>query len=1118
MASRTQYELEILLGARKASSFKGAVGKATNELQSINKTAKRVAGAVTAAFAAVNITGAIEDAMDTYSQYDQSLASSAATFNATAVEREKLDKAARGAGKSTSKTASESADALGYMALAGWDVKESTESLMPVLKTSVAANLDLAETSDLVTDSMSALKLNVSDLPQYLDRVIKGNDSANMTSQQMMQSMILAGGAANTLKIGYTDLGTAIGVLANNGTKGNKAGTALNAMLTRIASNDNAIAQMKKLKISIFDAKGEFIGFENALKAINKGVSGLSTEDKAQALKQIAGTQYYSKMVYLLDSVKEGAKGSGSAWDELNKKLEHADGALDKKYGKMTDTVSGHTDTMKSAFEDMQISFVDSFSGEYMGILDDFAGVFNDVSESIQVFAKENEIEIHNFVQGVKDGVADAIGVLGGAAEFAVDNFDAIKAGVEGIGAALITYKVVSGIQGLAASLVSLANPAGIAVLAMGATVGGFVALNSAMRAAEEEAARQDLDRHFGDVALSLEDIDTVAQKIVGKKKLAKISSLLDAIGDTDDKIKDLAEDMSTIQQFKWKADAGIKFNADDTDKMVDAIKQYTEDAQAVVEKEGYKVSIATDILLGEGSATGVENDAFYAKMDAKLKKLSKKLNKRVSKAVKNGVDINTDETAQKLLKKINKITDTVTQAENDASLQAIQLKYSGKNLDPDTFKQLEKEIAGYEKQVQEGAQSSYTSAMTSLNAQKDSGEITQEEFEAKKKEYDQGYYKTQADALKRGTDYIMKSIRQAYPEVGTALDELQGNLKKEFEEKVKAGANLTDMTASMDFSVDETMRKIDLPNSTKGALEQLRKSGLSDILTQYSDLAKQQKAAGMETDQGINDRMTDISGISALSGSVDDAYRVLGASVSGSPELTSLVDAAGRVTEYDIPEAFSEGLSRGTGKVITATDDVLNAVRSHIESRGNFGITLDIVTKARTTSGGTGSSEPGGTGTKSGIAGTLTSKAQDIARTHTKKSTKKQKPKKNALGGIYNKEIITAVAEAGHPEAIIPLDGSARGMALLQRAAAAFGVSLDDGKGTTAPAGMVQKQNARRGGASAMPQINYAPQIVIQGNADQSAITNALDISQEKFAALMHQYTRGKARTSFKD
>lgn len=78
--------------------------------------------------------------------------------------------------------------------------------------------------------------------------------------------------------------------------------------------------------------------------------------------------------------------------------------------------------------------------------------------------------------------------------------------------------------------------------------------------------------------------------------------------------------------------------------------------------------------------------------------------------------------------------------------------------------------------------------------------------------------------------------------------------------------------------------------------------------------------------------------------------------------------------------------------------------------------------------------------------------------------------------------------------------------------------MSLDDGKGTTAPAGMVQKQNARRGGASAMPQINYAPQIVIQGNADQSAITNALDISQEKFAALMHQYTRGKARTSFKD
>ena len=1112
MASRTQYELEILLGARKASSFKGAVGKATNELQSINKTAKRVAGAVTAAFAAVNITGAIEDAMDTYSQYDQSLASSAATFNATAVEREKLDQAARGAGKSTSKTASESADALGYMALAGWDVKESTESLMPVLKTSVAANLDLAETSDLVTDSMSALKLNVSDLPQYLDRVIKGNDSANMTSQQMMQSMILAGGAANTLKIGYTDLGTVIGVLANNGTKGNKAGTALNAMLTRIASNDNAIAQMKKLKISIFDAKGEFIGFENALKAINKGVSGLSTEDKAQALKQIASTQYYSKMVYLLDSVKEGAKGSGSAWDELNRKLEHADGALDKKYGKMTDTVSGHTDTMKSAFEDMQISFVDSFCGEYMGILDDFAGVFNDVSESIQVFAKENEIEIHNFVQGVKDGVADAIGVLGGAAEFAVDNFDAIKAGVEGIGAALITYKVVSGIQGLVASLVSLANPAGIAVLAMGATVGGFVALNSAMRAAEEEAARQDLDRHFGDVALSLEDIDTVAQKIVGKKKLAKISSLLDAIGDTDDKIKDLAEDMSTIQQFKWKADAGIKFNADDTDKMVETIRQYTEDAQTVVEKEGYSVSIAMDILFGENSVQGAESDAFYAGLDAKLKKLSKRLNARAEKAVKEGFDINTDKTAQKLLKKINKITNTIadaeTQAQNKADLQEIQLKYSGKDLNGDTFKQLEKEIAEKVEKRNKTASAAYNRIMKENNEELAFKSITKDEYDAREKEARQAYFNERANAYSDSYDYIMGTIYDTYPELEGKISKLKEKINAELKDAMDSGISGQQLHDKLNMIAKNAIDSLDISGNTAGGLMDLFSNGANIIYDGMSQLEEEMKQADVDVPKSLSMALNEGDALQAMSGETQDMLYFVGDQIGNSPAYTAVVETA-KKTGGNYPEGIAEGIRRNSGEVTAAIEDMYNAAKNAA------GGTLYAGTVKITTS-------MSGLDTKSTEESKPKSSGTEIERPFGKplarKRIKKQKPKKNALGGIYNKEIITAVAEAGHPEAIIPLDGSARGMALLQRAAAAFGVSLDDGKGTTAPAGMVQKQNARRGGASAMPQINYAPQIVIQGNADQSAITNALDISQEKFAALMHQYTRGKARTSFKD
>ena len=376
MASRKEYALEVLLGARTKPSFQSSINKGRQGLKSLSSSAKKAAALVTGAFAAVNVGGVVKDSIEVYSGFEQQLAASAATAGATETEYRKMEQASREAGKATIKTAEESASALGYMALAGWDVEQSTQGLMPVLKLSAATNLDLAETSDLVTDSMSALKMDVKDLPAYLDLVTKANNSANTTSQQLMQAFIKSGGAARTLKMDVKDSAIALGILANNGTKAEEGGRTLNAILTRISSNKNALDEMKALKIKIFE-KGQFVGMEEALKRINKGVEGLTVEKKAKALKNIAGTNYYSKMAYLLDGVKSGAKGAESAWDDLEDKLGDSDGTLDEMYAKMTNTMSGATETMKSAMDDAKISFADAFDGEMVEVLNGLSGAFN---------------------------------------------------------------------------------------------------------------------------------------------------------------------------------------------------------------------------------------------------------------------------------------------------------------------------------------------------------------------------------------------------------------------------------------------------------------------------------------------------------------------------------------------------------------------------------------------------------------------------------------------------------------------------------------------------------------------------------------------------------------------
>ena len=224
MASRKEYALEVLLGARTKPSFQSSINKGRQGLKSLSSSAKKAAALVTGAFAAVNVGGVVKDSIEVYSGFEQQLAASAATAGATETEYRKMEQASREAGKATIKTAEESASALGYMALAGWDVEQSTQGLMPVLKLSAATNLDLAETSDLVTDSMSALKMDVKDLPAYLDLVTKANNSANTTSQQLMQAFIKSGGAARTLKMDVKDSAIALGILANNGTKAEEGG------------------------------------------------------------------------------------------------------------------------------------------------------------------------------------------------------------------------------------------------------------------------------------------------------------------------------------------------------------------------------------------------------------------------------------------------------------------------------------------------------------------------------------------------------------------------------------------------------------------------------------------------------------------------------------------------------------------------------------------------------------------------------------------------------------------------------------------------------------------------------------------------------------------------------
>ena len=226
-SSSKEQELAIKIAGKVENSFKQSLGVTEDGLNKIASVAKKAAAVAAAAFAAVKVGDFISGAVDEYAEFEQAMANTSAIAGASADDYAKLSAAAREAGKATTFTASEAADALGYMALAGWNVEESTAALTPVLKLAEATQADLATTSDQVTDSMSAMGVGIDDLQGYLDVIVTTNNKANTTAADLMDAFIGCGGAARAAGMNYKETSTALGILANNGIKGSEAGTAL---------------------------------------------------------------------------------------------------------------------------------------------------------------------------------------------------------------------------------------------------------------------------------------------------------------------------------------------------------------------------------------------------------------------------------------------------------------------------------------------------------------------------------------------------------------------------------------------------------------------------------------------------------------------------------------------------------------------------------------------------------------------------------------------------------------------------------------------------------------------------------------------------------------------------
>ena len=344
---------ELLLHIRAdTSEAEKSVGSIGSTIQSgLGTAATAVAGAVAAATAAVVAfgTASVKTGMD----FDSAMSQVAATMGTTTEEIGQLRDFALEMGATTSFTATEAAEALNYMALAGYSADQSMEMLPNVLNLAAAGNIDLARASDMVTDAQSALGLSMEETNTMVDQMAKTSSTTNTSVAQLGDAILTIGATAQTVHGGTQELTQVLGLLADNGIKGAEGGTHLrNVILSLQSPTDKAAVALQELGVSAYDNNGNFRSLEDIFQDLTGSLDGLTEQERQEALSTIFNKTDLASVNALLGTDKE-------RWDEVAEAIDGATGSAQKMAETQLDNLAGDVTLFQSALEGAKIVISD---------------------------------------------------------------------------------------------------------------------------------------------------------------------------------------------------------------------------------------------------------------------------------------------------------------------------------------------------------------------------------------------------------------------------------------------------------------------------------------------------------------------------------------------------------------------------------------------------------------------------------------------------------------------------------------------------------------------------------------------------------------------------------------
>lgn len=789
-----------------------------------------------------------------------------------------------------------------------------------------------------------------------------------------------------------------------------------------------------------------------------------------------AFTETIKALKDMKDPIEQNTAGVnlfGTMWEDLGAKGVFAISNLNGEISSTSDALEKMNEVkyedLGSTFTVFGRNIMSSFTEGITSDSGDLIESIRDLQEKIMPDIKEAGEVVGNIVEKGIDGI-----------DYITKHTELFKVSLSGVIGLLSAKKAINGITGLASglgttigastkvggALTTVASGLGSIALPATLAVGGITAVTAGFQAYTNWAKQKDLEKHFGSVSLSMQEVEDIADKIVANGNMSKIRSSLEEFSKVDTIKKNIDEAKSSIDKFDWKIDMGFKLSAEDNNDYKKSIESYISEVQSYVEQRHYSMNISAQMIFGdskEGKEITKTLNTFYSSQETELKKCGEELQSVINKAFEDGLlDFNEQKKIEELTAKMTKIKKAIEDNKFDANLEIIGSDYSDKKLSADSFKDMQGEVNENIETVRQANKESHQNLIIDI---KNAYANNPEQMKYRLAEADKAYKIADASYVGKGVEIEANTIHNSYKQdidkgyevynrgfnarnygkqIAEAIDSSGSDVKKSYENldnliEMEA-QNMETAWASMSSSAQKNISE--MYNSLKPEQSQLTETATACI------------DAGKNIPESIAQGILDSAAVGAVVGNTDSIYIRTAYNMTQQNPAYAEAMLAAKESGLEVPDsimlgielakpgAISKATEAGTETGEAAKNGMANTkagVKVSTENAIGNGM-CEGIDNARSKIATKIQQLKSYVETALNIGGTATVTGPDGTKTSTTFEMKAKGIATNAEGGIYDSPLLTWVAEAGDAEAIIPLNNTQRAYDLWQEAGMRLG------------------------------------------------------------------------------